>query len=230
MKTLLTITLYISFLSGNLAAQHTSPIEYGISADLGRSYYDRMYYEDYRKFKNDGQGYISHFQSNYVWGVGFWIERHFNRSFSGLTQLTYHQTDILPDLFSQWYDSGFWYARETHHYAQAEFGMRWYINPQSKLIFFTEVKGGANMFVAAVDRPYHEEKQVNWKAYGYDRILPVASAAAGVKWRRFALMADYGHDLLRTRRDDPEKLGFMNKKTGILTQRINAKATFTIFK
>lgn len=232
MKALLTITitLYISCLSGNLAAQYTSPIKYGISADLGRSYYDRLYYEDYRKFKDDGEGYISHFKSNYVWGVGFWIERHFNRNFSGLTQLTYHQTDILPDLFSQWNDSGFWYERETHHHAQAEIGMRWYINPQSKLIFFVEVRAGANMFVAAIDRPYHEKNQVNRNAFGYDRILPVASAAAGIKWRRFALMADYGHDLLRARRDDPEKLGFMDKKAGILTQRIAAKATFTIFK
>lgn len=145
-------------------------------------------------------------------------------------QLAYHQTDILPDLFSQWYDSGLWYARETHHHGRAEGGIRWYINPRSRFTFFVEAKAGAEIFLAATDHPFYEENVVNRDAFGYDRILPVASAAAGIKWRRFALMADYGRDLLGARRDDPEKLGFMPEKAEIMAQRITVKATFTIFK
>lgn len=226
MKTLLTIiiAIYTYSLSNELAAQSTSKWKFGIAAGLGRTYYDRKYDEV------DGVGMIPRFHSNYDWSLGYWGERHFNPRFSGLIQLAYRQTDILPDLFSQWYSSGFWYARETHHHGQAEVGMRWYINPRSKFIFFLEAKAGADMFLAATDHPFSEEKVTNRDAFGYDRILPAASAAAGIKWRRFALMADYGHDLLRARRDEPEKLGFMSKKTGILAQRMTVKATFTIFK
>ncbi|WP_353717601.1 hypothetical protein [Dyadobacter sp. 676] len=232
MKTLLTIiiTIGIPCLSGELAAQNVSKWESGITADLGRTYYHRNYYEDSRKFKDDGGGYISHFKSNYVWGSGVWIERHFSPRFSGLVQLTYHQTDILPDLFSQWYDSGFWYARETHHHGRAESGIRSYINPRSKFKFFIEAKAGVEKFLVAVEHPFYEEKVIIRDAFGYDRVLPVASAVAGIKWRRFALMADYGRDLLGARRDNPEKLGFMPEKAKISTQRITVKTTFTIFK
>lgn len=232
MKTLLAIiaTIYISTLSGKLTAQSAARWESGISADLGRTYYHRKYYKDSRQHQQDINGYISHFQSNYVWGAGFWVERHFNPKFSALMQLAYHQTDILPDLFSQWYDSGFWYARETHHHGRAEVGMRWYVNPRSKFRFFVEAKAGAEKFLAATEHPFYEEKLVIRDAFGYDRILPVASAAVGIKWRRFALMADYERDLMSARRDDPEKLGFKWEEAKIMTRRIMIKATFTIFK
>jgi len=232
MKTLLIIitTIYMFCLSEKLTAQSTSKWELGISADLGRTYYHRNYYEDSRKFKDDGGGYISHFKSNYVWGAGVWVERHINPRFSGLAQLAYHQTDILPDLFSQWYSSGLWYARETHHHARAESGIRWYINPRSRFLFFIDVKVGVEKFLSITEHPFYEDKLTIRDAFGYDRILPVASATTGIKWRRFALMADYGRDLLSARRDDPEKLGSMPENAKITAQRIAVKATFTIFK
>jgi hypothetical protein len=38
-----------------------------------------------------------------------------SKSFSNADFYTYRpQTDILPDLFSQWYGPGLWYACETH--------------------------------------------------------------------------------------------------------------------
>lgn len=232
MKTLLTIivTIYTFCQSQKLYAQNTSKWELGMSADLGRTYYHRNYYEDSRKFKHDIGGYISHFKSNYVWGAGIWVERHINPRFSGLAQLAYHQTDILPDIFSQWYDSGLWYARETHHHGRAEGGIRWYINPRSRFMFFIEVKAGVEGFLAATEHPFYEEKVIIHDAFGYDRTLPVGSASTGIKWRRFALMADYGRDLTGARRDDPEKLGPKPEKADISTQRITVKATFTIFK
>lgn len=227
MKTLLTITitLYISCLPDNLTAQSTSKWEFGVTAGLGRTYYDRNYDE----FSFD-LSKIPHFQSNYDWNAGVFGEWHFNRRFSLLSQLIYQQNDVLPDVFSQWYDQGFWYARETHRHGRAEAGVRWYINPRSTFTFFVEAKAGADMFLAAIDHPFYEEKQVNRDAFGYDRILPVASAAAGIKWKRVSLMADYGHDLVRAHREQPLYFDSLGKKTGILTQRINAKATFTIFK
>ncbi|SDE30864.1 hypothetical protein SAMN04487996_104317 [Dyadobacter soli] len=232
MKTLLTIimTIYISCLTPELAAQNTSKWEFGVAAGLGRTYYDRNYYEDSRKFKDDGGGYISHFKSNYVWGTGLWVERHINARFSGLLQFAYHQTDILPDVFSQWYDSGFWYARETHHHARAESGIRWYINPRSKFKLFIEAKAGIEKFLTVTEHPFYEEKLIIRDAFGYDLVLPVASATAGIKWRRFALAADYGQDILGARRDDPEKFGPLPEKAEIKTKRITVKATFTIFK
>jgi hypothetical protein len=39
-----------------------------------------------------------------------------------------------------------------------------------------------------------------------------------------------GRDLLPARRDDPEKLGFMQEKAEIMAQRITVKAIFTIIK
>lgn len=229
MKTLLTIIIiiYISCLSDKLAAQSISKWEFGVTAGLGRTYYDRQYDEFSFDFSK-----VPHFQSNYDWNAGVFSEWHFNRRFSLISQLIYQHTDILPDVFSQWYDQGFWYARETHHHGRAEAGVRWYINPRSRFTFFIEAKAGVDMFLAATDHPFYfyEEKKVNREAFGYDRILPVASVAAGIKWRRFALMADYGHDVLRAHREQPLHFDSLGKKTGILTQRITAKATFIIFK
>lgn len=229
MKTLLTIiiAIYLFCLPKKLAAQGTPKWEIGITAGLGRTYYDRKYDESSFDFSK-----VPHFQSNYDWSAGVFVERHFARRFSSVSQLIYQHTDILPDVFSQWYDQGFWYARETHHHVRAEAGVRWYINPRSRFTFFVELKAGADMFLAAIDRPFYfyEENVVNREAFGYDRILPVASAAAGIKWRRFTLMADYGHDVLRAHREQPLHFDSLGKKTGILRERIAAKATFTIFK
>ncbi|OJV17476.1 MAG: hypothetical protein BGO21_13500 [Dyadobacter sp. 50-39] len=209
MKTLLTIiiAIYTYSLSNELAAQSTSKWEFGIAAGLGRTYYDRKYDDFSFDFSK-----VPHFQSNYDWCAGIFSEWHFNRRFSMLSQLVYQQTDILPDVFSQWYGKGFWYAEETHHHGRAEAGVRWYINPRSRFIFFIETKAGADMFFAATDRPFFEEKVTNQDAFGYDRILPVASAAAGIKWRRFGLMADYGHDLLRAHRESPLYFDSLGKK------------------
>lgn len=220
----------LSCLSDDLVAQDNRKWEIGVTAAMGRTYYDRKYYDDYRKFKVDKDGYISHFRSNYTWGAGLWIERHFNARFSGLGQISYSQTDILPDLFSQWYNWGYWYARETHHHGRAEGGIRWYINSKSRFTFFVEARAGVEKFLAAADQPFYEEKVKVRNAFGYDKTLPVASAAAGIKWRRWALMADYGRDLTRARRENPDLIESMVHKTGILSHRITAKATFTIFR
>jgi hypothetical protein len=191
----------------------------GISAELGRDYYDRDYPLEYDKYPD----MLRSFQSNYSWGVGLWAERHLNRSFSGLTRVIYTQKDMHPDIYGEpSRTASMWYIKEKHHNIVADIGARWYINPGSRIKTFIDVKAGVNAFMAIDLYEIGDGKSTNRTIYGYNRWQPIALAAAGVAWKRFALSLEYNTDLIRAERRSYD--------TSILRQGIAVKTAFAIVK
>ncbi|MHA4738126.1 hypothetical protein [Dyadobacter sp. MSC1_007] len=219
MKSIATFILLL-FCTCNLTlAQERPKWQFGVSAELGRDYYDRNYDPEYSRIQN----LLKNFPSKYSLGAGSWAERKIDRRWAALMQLNYAWKEMLPEFFGERSRTfGSYSRKETHHRAFAEIGARWYINPDFPLQFFVDGKVGANVFIASCIYNIPHGKIVTWDAFCYGRVSPVGSAAVGVKWKRFALMAEYDRDLVRVKRTLPN--------SRMLSQSIVAKTTFTIFK
>jgi hypothetical protein len=202
-----------------VTAQKMKDWNFGISAELGRDYYDRNYPVTYDKYPDMQRS----FQSNYSWGLGIWTERHLNRSFSGLARINYMQNDMHPDIYGEpSRTASKWYIKEKHHHIIADIGVRWYINPNSKIKTFIDVKGGVNTFIAIDLYEHQDGKSTNRSIYGYNRWQPIALAATGVTWKRFTLSLEYSTDLKRAEKP--------NYDTGILRKGLTVKTAFAVIK
>ena len=209
---------FLTFFISQLCLGQNRKWDFGVSAELGRDYYDRRYPAFYDKYS----GLLRSFVSNYSWGMGIWTEKHLNRSFSGLARINYMQQDIHPDIYGEPSSTGRSFNKEKHHHIIADIGGRWYVNPNSKIKIFVDAKMGANAFLAIDLYEYNDGKSTNKNIFGYDRWQPVAAGAAGVNWKRIALMLEYNRDLKRA-----EKHGY---DTNILRQGLTVKTSFAIIK
>ena len=201
-----------------VTAQKLNGWDFGISAELGRDYYDRDYPVEYDKYPDMRRS----FQSNYSWGIGIWTERHLNAKFSGIARINYMQKDMHPDEYGEPSRAGGWFIKEKHHHFIADIGGRWYINPNSTIKTFIDLKAGVYGFMAIDIYESQNGKRTNRSLYGYNRWQPLALAAAGVTWKRLALSLEYSTDLKRA-----EKRAY---ETSILRQGITVKAAFTVIK
>lgn len=200
-----------------VTAQKIKDWDFGISAELGRDYFDRDYPPFYDKYDMQRS-----FRSNYSWGVGIWTERHLNRSFSALVRVNYMLKDMHPDTYGEPSRAGGSFIKEKHHHVMADIGARWYINPTSRIKTFIDVKAGVNAFMAIDLYERHDGKSTNRAIYGYNHWQPIALAAAGVAWKRFALSLEYNTDLKRA-----EKRG---ADISILRRGLTVKTAFTVIK
>ncbi|MCF0038986.1 hypothetical protein [Dyadobacter fanqingshengii] len=193
--------------------------EFGVQLEHGRDWYDREYY-------NRGElpnGYIENFPSYYSRGAGFYAERVINPRFSALARISYQQKRMYVDMFGEASrTAGSWITKEMHHRGAIDAGIRWYVNPNSKIGLFVDGKVGANMFIAAVQREARLGNIVTNNAFGYDRVIPVASGSIGAKWQRLSISAEYRQDLTAAKRD---RIG-----TGITGRGVVGKVAFTLIK
>lgn len=200
-----------------VTAQKIKDWDFGISAELGRDYFDR----DYPPYLDQYDMQRS-FQSNYSWGVGIWTERHLNTRFSGIARISYIQKGMRPNQYGEASRAGGVLIKERHHHFIADIGGRWYINPTSTIKTFIDVKAGVNGFMAIDIYEHRDGKFTNKANYGYNRWQPVALVAAGVAWKRFALSLEYNSDLKRA-----EKRGY---DISILRQGLTVKTAFAVIK
>ena len=217
-KFFLLIALCLASFPYLTVAQELKNWDFGISAELGRDYYNRKYSSHY-----DSNPYLlKSFQSRYSWGGGVWVERHINRNLSGQVRVSYNQQDMFPDTYhSPSRTANKFFLKEKHHHIISDIGARWYINPASTIKFFFDAKIGVNNFVALDLYEIEDGKMSIEDIYGYDRVQPLGLIAVGVKWRRLAVMAEYNRDLRRA-----EKSGY--DYVTILRQGLTVKATFAI--
>jgi hypothetical protein len=104
-----------------VTAQKIKDWDFGVSAELGRDYYDRDYPAEYDKYPD----MLRSFQSNYSWSAGIWAEKRLNRRFSGLARINYMQKDMHPDTYGEPSRTGSkWYIKEKHHHVVADIGGR----------------------------------------------------------------------------------------------------------
>jgi hypothetical protein len=161
------------------------------------------------------------FQSNYSWGVGAWAERHLNSRFSGIVRTNYIQKDIDPTIYTEASrTANKWFFKEKHHHIVADVGGRWYVNPNSKVKIFLDVKMGADVFIAIDMYEGNDGKITSSDNFGYNRWQPLALGATGVNWKRFALFIEYNRDLKRATKSGNE--------TSMLRQGLSVKTSFAL--
>ncbi|MCE7067941.1 hypothetical protein [Dyadobacter sp. CY326] len=212
------LSLILAFVS-QARAQQASRWEFGVQLEHGRDWYNRKYY-DWGELPN---GYIKKFPSYCSRGAGFYAERVINSRLSALAQISYSQKKMYVDVFGETSrTAGKWITKEMHHRGAFDAGMRWYVNPKSKIKLFVDGKVGANMFIAAVQGEARLGNIVTNDAFGYDRVIPVASGSIGAKWRRLSISAEYRQDLTAAKR---ERTG-----TGITGRGVVGKVAFVLFR
>ncbi|WP_215234090.1 hypothetical protein [Dyadobacter linearis] len=185
-------------LSFSAKAQKVAGWEIGIQGEFGRDWYHKSYAPEV--IYGDE---ILNFSSNRSWGAGFYFEKPLNTRLSLLAQGGYAQKKIHPQLF--YYPSqtaAQSYTRELHHRVEADAGMRLYLNPESRLKFFVEGKLGGNIFLSIVQHETTYGDIVVKDVFGFQRVAPVASASAGLKWSRLTISAEYRDDLMVSKRSD----------------------------
>jgi len=210
--------LFLLTICTSLDARAQARWELGIQLEHGRDWYDREYYE-WGELPN---GYIGNFPSYYSRGAGFYAERVINPNFSALAAISYQQKKMYVDMFGEASrTAGSWITKEMHHRGAIDAGVRWYVNPKSKIRLFVDGKLGANMFIAAIQKEARLRNIVKRNAFGYDRVTPVASGTIGAKWGRLSVSAEYRQDLAVAKR---QRTG-----TGITGRGVVGKVGFALF-
>lgn len=209
----------ITGMSQTVNAQKGHSWDVGVSAELGKDYFDRRYAPYYDQFPD----MVRSFKSNYSWGAGIWVERHFTQSFSGLARLNYMQGDMRTETYGEPGRTGNkMFVKEKHNHIITDVGGRWYVNPNSAIRMFVDFKVGANAFVAIDLYEKNDGKYTIKDVYGYNRWQPLALAAIGVNWKRVSLCLEYNRDLKRAEKSDNE--------TTILRQGLSIKTSFSIVR
>lgn len=212
--------LFLLIICISLSAQAQALWELGVQFEHGRDWYNRDYYN---RGELPDYGFIRHFPTYYSRGAGFYAERHINPHFSALAQISYLQKKMFVDMFDETSRTASSYiTKEMHHRGAIDAGVRWYINPSSKIQFFLDGKLGANMFIAAVQREARLGKIITRDAFGYNRIAPVASGSLGAKWRRLSISAEYRQDLVAAKRP--------GTGTGITGKGVVGKVAFALVR
>lgn len=211
-----------------LQAQKIKSWELGLSALTGQNFYNRKYY-DQPQLPN---GRETDFKSNYLRAAGIWAEKHLNRRFSITTELRYAVADMPTNTLCECsYVASAFLQKEKHYWGSAGLGLRYYINPKSKVSFFME--GGAEADWLIVMKEKRNDKiYAHWNAKGYSHFAPSVSLAAGAKWKWITLSGGLNTNIARTIIRD---IGIYEKmhqsmKTGISFRGLYAKAAFTLVK
>lgn len=236
MKIYAKITIVISLL-GNLAeAQILKKWGLGVSSNYGNDRYFKKFY-DFDMPEESGAS--TKYRSKQSWRANVFGEKFVNKSLSIIGQSGYHlssfgqtqDVDIFCDCSSA---SEIRLDVEKHHWAMLGAGVRWYVNPKSRVNIILDGIINAEYFLARSYK-YVSEPELShtfWNADGYRRLVPEFSGAIGVKWDRFAIMTQYDHDLLRTFTRDKGLHGRINRdlKTGFLRKGISIKASIMLIK
>jgi hypothetical protein len=211
--------LLLGIIAFGFRAQAQARWELGIQLEHGRDWYDREYYNRVEL----PNGYIGNFPTYYSRAVGVYAERVINPQFSALAQISYQQKKMYVDMFDEASrTAGSWITKEMHHRGAIDVGIRWYVNPKSKIQLFVDGKVGANMFIAAVQREHRLGNIVTRNAFGYDRITPVASGSVGAKWQRLTISAEYRQDIAPAKR--------ARTGTEIVGRGVVGKVAFALFR
>lgn len=202
--------------------------DFGVSANYGKDHYNRKYYDT-----DLWPGTITSYKSNFSLGAGLWAEKHLNSSLSALAELNYYLSNVAENTLCQCSgtEADYYDTSENHNWGSLGTGLRWYLNPKSKVNFFLDGRVKAEYFIADL-RKRTDKDILYWHALGYQRFVPSFSMAAGARLNRWTLALTYDRHLARTfTRDIGEHYGYTKGvKTGILRQGLIMKATFAIIK
>lgn len=188
MKLIVLIAIATS-LSSAITAQHKKGVDLGISTSNGRNFYDKKYYDQPKL----APGWETKFKTNYLWSVGVWAEHYVSPHFSTITDVRFAEEDVPENMLCQCNTvNEVLQTDEKHYWGIINAGLRYYINPTSKITFFAD--GGAELdwLIASREKRYFmnehlTKKFLDWNALGYKRFVPSISLSLGVKWKRLTL-------------------------------------------
>jgi hypothetical protein len=215
-------------LSSLAIAQEIKGLDIGISLISGQSKYNRKYYNQPAL----PPGWILDFKSNYLLGAGIWGENHFTSHVSTMFEIAYTQIDVPVNTLCECNSAGWvWKQEEKHHWGSLGVGIRYYLNPKSKVKIFADGKLKGEWLIAATIKN-DNKKKIRWDAFGYQRFAPSFEFAIGAKWNRLALNLGYQSNIARTfTRDAGEYDQVIHPfKTGILAHQLFGKLSYTVFK
>ena len=233
MKRIVSIAIAVCF-SLSAIAQHSESIDLGISVFTGRSFYDKKYYDQ----PGLAPGWETNYKTNYLWSAGLWMEKHINPHLAALTEVRYVTEDVPENMLCQCSTVlEVLQTDEKHYWGMFGAGVRYYINPTSKVALFTDAGGELDWLIAAREKRYFmgehlTKKFLDWNALGYKRFMPSASLSLGVKWKRLTLSVGGMTNLYRAMIRNPGTYDQVVYpiKTGFLGKGLFVKTTFTLIK
>ncbi|WP_157504995.1 hypothetical protein [Dyadobacter beijingensis] len=235
MKALITILFACTMLvrqSGH--AQNVEQWELAISALTGRNYYNKKYFDQPRL----APGWETNFKSDYLWSVGMRAEKHLSPHFAALAELRYTEEGVPDNMFCACNSISDSPDNDEKVYRGAvDAGIRYYVNPISKVLFFFEGSVSLDWLIGVRQTGYIlSESQVfhkmHWDSYGYKRFAPGGIFSLGMKWKRLSLDVGGMTNLSRTMVRNPGTYDsvFYPIKTGFFGRGLFVKTSFTLFK
>lgn len=215
-------------------AQNVKQWELGISASTGRNYYDKKYYGQ----STLAPGWETKFKSDYIWSVGVRAEKRITSRLSAITALQYAEEGVPQNMFCECNSiSESTYDDEKLHRVTYDAGLRYYVNPSSKAMFFLEGKANLDWLLGVQETVYRfasneTSRIMHWNAFGYHRFSPNVAFLVGVKWKRLSI--DFG-GVANVARSTIRNAGTYDRivhpiKTGFFSQGIYIKTAVTLFK
>ncbi|MET7259389.1 hypothetical protein [Dyadobacter fermentans] len=215
-------------------AQNARQWELGISGLTGRNYYEKKYYGQSQL----APGWETNFKSDYLWSAGIWAEKKLNSRFSALAELRYTEEDVPDNMFCECNSlSESPYDDEKLYHGTVEAGLRYYVNPTSKVVFFLDGKANIDWLIGIQetgyrymdDQVYHE---MHWNSYGYKRFSPSVAFLLGAKRKRLSL--SFG-GIMNIARSTIRDAGTYERivhpiKTGFFGKGFFVKTSFTLIK
>lgn len=235
MKALITILAASTLSFAQICnAQNAKQWELGISGLTGRNYYEKKYYGQLQL----APGWETNFKSDYVWSAGMWAEKDLTSHLSALAELRYTEEDVPDNMFCECNSlSESPYDDERLYRGTVEAGLRYYVNPTSKVLLFFDGKGSIDWLIGVQETGYRFiENQIfhemHWNSYGYERFSPGIAFSLGVKWKRLSLNLGGTTNIARsTTRDAGTYERIVHPiKTGFFGKGFFIKTSFTLIK
>lgn len=228
--TILISTLSISSLLLSVIgkAQVVKNWDLGVSASTGRSYYNRKYYDQ----PELPPGRMAELKSNYLWGVAIWAEKYVNRHVAAIGELRYTTVDVPNNMLCECsYTGAAILQDEKHYWSSVGVGLRYYLNPKSRVSLFIDGKADAD-WLMLVKEKINDNTYNHWNAMGYSHLAPSLSFGLGSKWKRLAVSFGVYSNVARTMVRDAgiyDKVHY-GMKTGIMFKGFFIKTSFTLIK
>lgn len=184
---LLKIVLLTSISTTDLLGQDTKTWDFGLLGRYGKDYYKITYNAPYDSYK---------FSSDNSFGIGLFAEKKF-APISLIANFEYGRANNTQDLCECSRTADVWITDTRYHNIFGSMRARKYITDQWKIQPFVEIGIQADWFLGFSEKRNGTKSKYHPGAYAYDRFVPSGIGAIGIKYRSFALSAEYQRNLTK---------------------------------
>jgi len=210
-------------------AQNNKKWNVGVTGGLGRDFFYRKYHGPRNEIP---PGAIRFFNSLNSLKAGLSVERFIRPRLAIKSQLECSFLE-MPNKVMFEISSIAWYPKnEKHYWGSFSIGARGYLKSAGPFKVFADIGVQGDYFLGLKRYPEGQLRRSYWEAEDYFPFVPSAYGGIGVRWKRFALAADYQFNIARTFAIDNPKIYNNPKhlKRSISRQGVSLKATFLLIK